>query len=191
MPPKYTHTRVEIIQAAFEVIREKGLAELSARHVAQRLNSSVAPVYSYYASMDELRRDALLKAKELLFVYATRPYSERVFLNLGMGAVLFARDESRLFRALFLECGQFKDILDGILATMREEMDKDQRAVEMSPEAKDTFLRQMFVFTYGLATLVCVDLVADRSDEYIRSLLERVGAVILKSATGGGCAASN
>ncbi|GAH58506.1 unnamed protein product, partial [marine sediment metagenome] len=45
-----------MIEAAFRVILKHRLHNLTARNVAKELNSSVAPIYSYFDSMDNLAR---------------------------------------------------------------------------------------------------------------------------------------
>ncbi len=53
MPPKIKYTRDEVIGAALSVVEEIGLNSLTARNVAFKLDSSTAPVYNHFATMDE------------------------------------------------------------------------------------------------------------------------------------------
>ena len=103
MPPKAKFSKEEIVQAAFNIVQQKGLPALTARRVARNLKSSTAPVYSYFQSMNQLEREVIAEAVDMLHQYTLRPYTDRVFLNMGTGIAIFARDQSNLFRALFLE----------------------------------------------------------------------------------------
>ena len=119
MPPKVQFTREDVIQAAFDFVREQGIKKLSARKVAQMLKSSTAPVYSHFKSMKELEMEVLRKAKDLLLQYTRSSYTDRVFLNMGTGYAVFAREHSELFRAIFLGRETYTDIVEEFLNTLR------------------------------------------------------------------------
>ena len=182
MPPKVVFTREDVIQAAFDFVREEGLKKLSARKIARRLKSSTAPVYSQFSSMKELELEVLRKAEDLLLQYTREPYTERVFLNMGTGYVFFAREYSELFRALFLGRGVSRDVVEDFNDFIREDMLKDSRFVAMPANDRDVLLQQMWIFTHGLAALVCVGLVEDDSNEHIIDTLLEVGTTVVASA---------
>ena len=56
MPPKVKIDKDDIVKAAVEVVRECGIDALNARAVAQKLSCSTQPIFSNYASMNELKR---------------------------------------------------------------------------------------------------------------------------------------
>jgi AcrR family transcriptional regulator len=182
MPPKTTFRRDEVLQAALDIVKEKGLRHLTARRVAERLNASTAPVYSSFRSMRVLSREVLKKAKELLLEYATRPYTDHIFLNMGIGVVLFARDQNGLYRALFLEKGTFKDVIDDINAALRKQMDREEGLAALSEQNKDWVLEIMSIFTHGLASQVCVGLVEDARQDAIGDILKETGTAIIQFA---------
>ena len=62
MPPKVKVTKEEIVRAALDLVRQSGAAALNARAVANRLGCSTQPVFSNYATMEELRQDVLQAA---------------------------------------------------------------------------------------------------------------------------------
>lgn len=47
MPPKAKFTREEIIQAAIQIVREKGPEAVTSRELAKRLGSSACPFLQY------------------------------------------------------------------------------------------------------------------------------------------------
>lgn len=183
MPPKETYTRQDIVQAAFGIAREEGLHKLTARKVAARLQCSTAPVYSHFESMHDLERAVIRKARDLLFEYATRPYTDRVFLNMGTGIMLFARDQSELFRALFLERRIFGDILAELRTDLLEKMKADDRFAALPEEDRKALLETMWIFTHGYASLICVGLADDTNQQEIINKLDEVGSVIVAAAT--------
>ena len=59
MPPKVKLSREDIIDTAISIIRESGVSALNARTIAAALNCSTQPVFSNFATMEELRIAAL------------------------------------------------------------------------------------------------------------------------------------
>ena len=51
MPPKVKVTKEEIIAAALEILRQKGMEAVNARAVAAALGCSTQPIFSNYSSM--------------------------------------------------------------------------------------------------------------------------------------------
>ncbi len=182
MPPKTVFTQEDVIKAAFDLVEYQGMQGLTARKVALELKSSTAPVYSNFESIKGLEREVIKKAKDMLLGYTKRPYTKRVFLNMGTGYAIFAREHCKLFSAIFLERGDFKDIVDEFLETLRKELVNDKRFTAMSSERRDALLLKMWIFTHGLATLICVGLSKDDSDEYIIKTLLAVGGAVIGAA---------
>ena len=55
MPPKPKYTKEEIVNAAFELTREKGIDMVAAREVGKRLNTSPSPIFTVWNGMEELK----------------------------------------------------------------------------------------------------------------------------------------
>ena len=55
MPPKVKVTKEEIINTAVDIVRNSGAQAVNARTVASALNCSTQPVFSNFATMEELR----------------------------------------------------------------------------------------------------------------------------------------
>ena len=104
MARKESITRQMILDTAFEMAREEGLANITARHVAERANCSTQPIFRSFASMDELTDEVYQRAVAFFQnYYAVYPRLERMpFCNLGMAYLAFAREEKELFRMLFV-----------------------------------------------------------------------------------------
>lgn len=182
MPPKTTFSREEVIQAAFEVVQEQGLSDLSARNVARKLGSSTAPVYSQFATMSNLEREVIIKIKDLLIQYSLASYTDKIFLNMGVGIAIFAREHKLLYRAMFLEKSDYKDILCDYHNYLSDIMAKDSRFSTMSESERGALLTKMALFTYGLATMICVGIIEEDSNESIIKNLLNVGSVIIENA---------
>jgi AcrR family transcriptional regulator len=179
MPPKVKYSREDVIKAAVELVEEKGQAELTARGVAGKLGSSTAPVYHYFATMDELALEVINETKKMLLDYTSRPYTERRFLNMGTGVTMFACEHSRLYRALLLEGDNYRDTIHEVLDILESEMGKDPRFESWSADDRHVLMQKMWTFTHGLASLICVGLIDQCSQEFIIDTLLDVGSDVI------------
>ncbi|MBP1994373.1 TetR/AcrR family transcriptional regulator [Paenibacillus eucommiae] len=104
MPPKAEITKEKILEAAFEMVREKGLEVLTARSIAQRLRCSTQPIYSVYGNMEEVKDDVFNQAVDFALASMKQFDNDKneFAMNLAIGCLLFARNEKHLFRTLYL-----------------------------------------------------------------------------------------
>lgn len=179
MPPKTVFSKEDVVQAAFEIVQQQGMQSLTAREVAHKLQSSTAPVYSNFESMKLLEQEVVLKACALQMEYMTRPYTEAAFLNMGIGYARFAREQCGLFRALYLEKSEHKDLMYEFAKSMQTQMNTDNRFDALTEEERHSLLDKMWTFTHGMATMICVGLAEENSDEYITNTLMDVGSAVI------------
>ena len=103
MPPKPKYTKEEIVNAAYELTREKGIEAVVAREVGKRLNTSSSPVFTAWSSMDELKEEVWKLAKQKYQQYMADIFDySPAFKEFGMRCVGFAAQEPNLFRLIFL-----------------------------------------------------------------------------------------
>jgi len=100
MPPKTRFTADDIVLAAYELVREKGLEGLSAPAVASKMGCSTMPIYSHFKNMQELEDAVVKKAWKLSMDYKSRTYTGDVWVDQGIGYVLFSKDERNLFKCM-------------------------------------------------------------------------------------------
>jgi len=184
MPPRTQFTSDDVLEAAFEIVREEGLKKLSARRVAEKLNSSTAPVYSSFRSMTELEGAVIRKAVDLLEEYTKKEYTDIPFLNMGVGFVVFARDHDMLFRSLFLEGNRFKNVVCDFHTSLEERLPKVSILEGLDEDEKKLVLKKLSTYSIGLATLVCTGLLDDDSDELIIYAMNSMGIDIIGAAMG-------
>ena len=75
MPRKTKFSAEDIIRAAFELVRQKGLGGLSAPAVAAAIGASTMPIYSYFDNLEKLKDAVAIKGWHLLMEYETRHYT--------------------------------------------------------------------------------------------------------------------
>ena len=56
MPPKPKFNKEEIVYAGLDIAREKGISEVKARDVGDKLGCSSRPIFTFFASMEELQK---------------------------------------------------------------------------------------------------------------------------------------
>lgn len=178
-PRETTFSQEAVLAAAVSLVREEGWDRLTARRLARRLKASVAPVYSAFESMEALHKEVLGEARRLLTGMTNREYAESPFLNVGVGMAVFARDESQLFRALFLYRHADPGILDGFDEAVLEKMKADG-LLRLLPDA---FLRRLldnlWLYTLGLAASIIYGRTADTTTDNIIRALKNAGNMMI------------
>jgi AcrR family transcriptional regulator len=178
MPPKQQYTKERIIEAAFEVLRREGPDAITARRIADEINSSVGPIYSYFENIDDLKSAAFLKATDLMEEYAKRNWSEIPFLNMGVGFVCFARDEPVLFNTC---CREGPREIKGTKMSPRilEYIREDRQMREFSEEDLASIYLKLSLLAYGMAALASQKALGNDSNENIIRILREAGGDIM------------
>lgn len=57
MARKGAYTKEMILEAAIKLFKKEGSDAITAKNIAKELNCSVAPIYSVYLSLDDLKKD--------------------------------------------------------------------------------------------------------------------------------------
>lgn len=155
MPPKVKVTKDEIVNAAVEIVRESGAAAINARTVASALNCSTQPVFSNFATMEELRLAVVEKANALCGDYMRRemesgnypPYKAS-----GMAYIRFAKEEKKLFQLLYMRDRTGETIPESDdLENQMETMVRNNTGLSDS-DAK-LFHLEMWAYVHGIATM--------------------------------------
>lgn len=192
MPPKPKFSKEEIVSAAYEITREEGIDSVAARSVGKRLGTSSSPIFTVFASMDELKDEVWKLAKQRFVEYMREAmdYSP-AFKEFGMRMVRFFRDEPNLYRLFFAsgatysETGRdftatFSELAEPVIETIRAEF-------RVSGQEAKELLRVMLIFANGL----CMFLINDpdaMTEEKIGFLLSDVcvGTVLNRKLRDGG-----
>ncbi len=160
MPPSIKFQKEDIIQAALNIARRKGIDAVTAREVAQELNSSPRPIFSYYESMVQLKRDVFDAAKTCYREYIEEGLKEKIpFLGVGQKYIEFAKKESELYKLLFLTRP------DGAVGGAMEALEYTQNLVRSSlmsiyrldAHSADCYFRNLWLMAFSFATLIVTD----------------------------------
>ena len=178
MPPKPKYTKEEIVAAAYEITRQKGIDAVVAREVGKCLNTSSSPIFTIWSSMEELREEVRSLAKEKYREYMADIFDySPSFKEFGMRCVSFAAEEPNLFRLLFLTKGKehspyarFKQEFEGIFIPLVEEI---MNQFELSKPDAENLLNEMIIFANGISAYVITDK-SSLSKEAVSRHLSRV-----------------
>lgn len=156
MPPKSKVSREDILTAGLELVRQSGAQALNARAVAAKLGVSTQPIFSNYATMDDLRRDVIAQADALYQSYirgdmehATIP----AYKASGMAYIRFAKEEQELFKLLFMR-NRTQEVIQENSEEIAPLLALIQAQTGMSRELAYGFHLEMWVYVHGLATMV-------------------------------------
>ncbi len=100
MPPKFKFTKTELIESAFNLVRHRGWNNLSTRTLADELGSSARPIYSFFKSMDLLEEELVKMSYDLLYEFQLCEKTGDLWIDHGIGYVLFAKEESHLYKGI-------------------------------------------------------------------------------------------
>ncbi len=155
MPPKVKVTRQEIVGAAVDIVRKSGAQALNARTVAGALGCSTQPVFSNFASMEELRFAVVHQADALYQGYITQEVDKAEYPPYkasGMAYIRFAKEEKELFKLLFM-----RDRTEERISAQWELGEQMETIVEQNTGLNGAQMKlfhlQMWAVVHGIATM--------------------------------------
>ena len=146
-------TKDDIVNAAVDIVRISGSDSMNARTIASALNCSTQPVYSNFATMDELRMAVVFKADQLCNAYMRREVKSGcypVYKANGMAYIRFAKEEKELFKLLYMRDRSGEEVPMESDNTM-EEIVRNNTGLDNS-DVK-LFHLEMWAFVHGIATM--------------------------------------
>ena len=157
MPPKVRVTKEDIITASVEMVRKKGVDVLNARAIAAHMGCSTQPIFSNYASMDELRQEVMKNAYNLYMNFLKRETERNQYppyKATGMGYIRFAKEEKELFKMLFMRDRSNETIADEWDESAQMSISMMQKALGLPSEKVKQFHLEMWIYVHGIASLL-------------------------------------
>ena len=160
MPPKVKFQKEEVVQAALNVARGKGLDAVSAREVAAELRVSPRPIFTWFATMDELKAEVFERAKGFYREYLESGLAGPIpFLGVWKQYILFAKEEPELYKLLFLT--RPGSVSGGAMEALRfsQEIARPSvmRVYNMDADTADSYIRDLWLVAYSFAALIVTD----------------------------------
>lgn len=155
MPPKVRVTREDIIRTATDIVRESGAEALNARTVAAVLGCSTQPIFSNFATMEDLRFAVVESADALYQEYVSRetesgeypPYKAS-----GMAYIRFAKEEKELFKLLYM-CDRTEADGPAETQSFTQMTDLVRRNTGADDDTAKLFHLEMWAYVHGIATM--------------------------------------
>jgi len=160
----------------------KGLSQLTARKVADKMGASTAPVYSNFSNMDELGTAAKMQAVEIMLKMMEDLEETENLLSIGNGVILFAKEHPRLYDALFLQPANAHDPGPKIMERILEKMATIPDLQPLQPVERLILLKKLALFTHGMATEICNGFLDLYQWRELLLLLEEVGRDLVEAA---------
>lgn len=181
MPPKVKITKEDLINTALEIVRESGADAVNARTVAARLCCSTQPVFSNFATMEELRLAVARKATALYEEYMQQEIESGkypVYKASGMAYIRFAKEEKELFKLLYM-C----DRSDGTIPDDPKLTNQMEAIIQNNTGLTDTkaklFHLEIWACVHGIATMFATGFL-DLDWELVSNMLTDIYQGLLK-----------
>ncbi|MCM3767614.1 TetR/AcrR family transcriptional regulator [Neobacillus niacini] len=165
MAPKSKFNKDQIIEAAFEIARTEGIGGITIRKVADKLGSSIAPIYVNFKDVDELIQEVVNKTFEVNRQLIKEQNTGYPFRDIGAASLKFAKEYSALFRDLVMKQNDYINNLEQDEDMLVEMMKQDPTLESFSNDELRTILLKMRIFQIGLSLMVANELLPDDFNE--------------------------
>ncbi len=172
MPPRPRITKDEIVDAAVRLVRTAGAEKLNARTLAASLGCSTQPVFSNFATMDELRLAVVAKADALCGEFVRAEIARGKFPPYkasGMAYIRFAAEETELFKLLYMRdrTGEAENGPHKLTEQMEALV---QSNTGLSAPSAHLFHLEMWAFVHGIAAMIATGFAKPESELISRML---------------------
>lgn len=158
MPPIRKFTKEDIINFAFQIAKNEGLAAINARRVGKELNSSVQPIYYYFDNIDDLKNSVLKKMTNYFCEYLITDIRTDMpeYKQIGIKYIKFAKTEPQIFVELFIKRHEinFEKLELNDSETLKIIQTFANKSTNLDQTAIKDFHFKIWIFTHGLATIV-------------------------------------
>lgn len=155
MPPKVKITKSDIINAALELVRANGEQAINARAIASALNCSTQPIFSNFATMEDLQVEVISSAYELYLSFLQNEAQNEKYPRykaFGMAYIRFAKEETELFRLLFMRNRDGEEFVAS--PDFEASVEIIMKANSISHQTAELMHFEMWAFVHGIATML-------------------------------------
>ena len=176
-------SKEKILQAAFDITREKGIEYVSNREIARRLSSSIRPIYYQFKNSEELMSELYVKIEKYFYQYITSNLTSDMtkYKQTGINYIKFAKNEKYFFKALFMS----KTTLDNESFIKKDYEDYKvinefiKESTKLDEKDIISFHNLMWLYTHGIACLIATETLTISDEEISKLLTEEYKALML------------
>lgn len=172
MPPVRKFQKEDIINTAYEIVKNEGFENVNARRIAKELKCSIQPVFHNFETMEELNKAVYEKIYNTYKEYIMKCVNkEKPYKEMGISYIKFAKDYPEFFKIIFMK----ETTLNAENFMMEDTVSNDiikagQTFTGLSYEEQKKFHLKVWIFTHGLSCLVATKTIK-MSDNEIEELL--------------------
>ena len=161
MARKITITKDFIVNTAFQMAKQEGIEQVTARKLAAKAECSTQPIFRSYENMEELHLELFRMANAFFTFYYERFPKDQAepFVNLAYAYIQFAKEERNLFKFLFFPERSYGkstyEILNGEKGIVVAEFEKAKK--DGCKNVGDLFTK-MWIFVHGAACMTLTSL---------------------------------
>lgn len=167
--PKVKFDKETIITKSRNYVDENGISKISIRSLANYIGCSTQPLFRIYKNSEELLQDLYCSIEKYYEEFTAQiiKQTEIPFLGMGLGYINFAKEHPNLFYVLFMNTYYKKESL----LSFFQNKESDKVIIEMSDqiglsrELCRLLLRDIWLLTHGIATMIYTKQVSYRDDE--------------------------
>ena len=154
VPAKKQITKENILNAAFEIVRKSGIEALNMRTLAKVCNCSTQPIYLSFANSEQLKYELAIKTVNFFNVFIENVIKSGKYLEykaVGMGYILFAKEEPNLFKFILMNEGEKKQGLEEM--TVETSVQIIMKNYGITHAHAYRLHIEMWLFVHGIATM--------------------------------------
>ncbi len=183
MPPKPKFSKDKITKTAYKIIKKEGINSLTARNIANKLESSARPIFTVFENMEDLKNSVREKVlKEFLHFIKIAENDGSLFANMAKRTVRYAIVEPELFKVLFgwgiitenkngLSVCNIKGIEDTYIEAISEEYNIEYSKAKI-------FFEKIWINIFGMATLVMGRTISMSEQEIELKILQDLNNIV-------------
>ncbi len=149
---------------------------MTARFLAEKLRSSTKPIYFHFNSMKDLQEEVVKKALEVLHQYTTTPRTGDLWLDHGVGYILFAKEEKHLFRCIHDEkrWPLRKKYGEAVWESLAEDLSDYPAFRGLDRHLVEGIRNTRWIYVHGLAALTSIFAMEEYDEAQITELVENL-----------------
>lgn len=183
MAPKTKFTKQDIVLAAFDIAKTDGIESITIRKVAERLGSSIAPIYVNFNDVQELLQQVVERAFHVARGMIMEQQSGQPFRDIGMASLRFAKEYPVLYRDLMMKDNPYMKNTPEQLGEVIGLMRQDPELAGFSDQELQSILLNMQVFQTGLCVMVANDLFTKNvDDEQMMNMMDEAAEAFIRAA---------
>ncbi len=187
MPPKAKVSKEDILNACISLVRKNGENAFKAREIAKELNCSTQPIFSNFKSMEELKAEVLRYATKVYNAYQEKLIKSGKYPDykaLGMGYIMFAKEQSELFKLLFMRDRRYEKSADLIDNDFEKAIAAVMKSTGLNRDDASIFHFEMWAFTHGIAAILATSFLEFDYDVIDKMLTHQFEGMVMRFKKG-------